>query len=583
MAGIAGVPGRAAELLAHWHMGEGAPPFVDAGVNGIPLLQDAATATASSGMGIEASAAYLNWVSGLTATRVYSSDSRLQQDSFGFSFWINPVNLNPFDSLLTKEMAFNNTIPAYARMAWQVHVMDNNGSGAAALQLIVRGDQRGQGDFFGSVQSSTTLPLASNSVAWFHVAGGYDARTGALKLYVNGLETVSGNSSPGAHNSDGSALALGSARNGADFVSYSAITFMDDVQIYAEPLSAAEVEYLLTHPGEHVRDLWITGQSRSGGGNATGVGFESIGGRSYQVSVGTGLGGFVPAASVTSSIPLVHDAATATALADAGIEGDGVQLRWVSPETSATRLAATHEALQTDSFGFSFWMKPDNLNPYDSLLTKEMAAAGSGDLFTRIAWQVHVMDNNGSGAAPLQFIVRGSNRGVGDFYGTAISTATVPLSVNSPYWVHVAGGYDALTGALRLYVNGSETVSGNSSPGADNSDGGALSVGSARNGPDFVTFAAATHLDDLQVYDGPLAAAEAAFLAGHPGSALPHLPRLVARWTFNEEGAPYADQADGQRSSWVNLGEADVDAALGPGPKPLLFFRVSEAVSGTGL
>jgi hypothetical protein len=575
-------PASGATLLAHWHVDEWGAPFADAGANAIALQQDGATAAAVSGPGLEATAAYLNWVPATSATRLYAEDARLQTDSFGFSFWINPVNLNPFDSLLTKEMAHDNAIPAFARMGWQVHVLENNGSGAASLQLIVRGDQRGQGDFFGSVQSSVTLPLSTNVSAWYHVAGGYDASTGDLRLYVNGVGNVSANSSPGAHHADGSPVSLGSARNGPDVVTFSAITFMDDVQLYDAPLTAGEVAFLRAHPGREVRDLWVAGQAVASGGGDIVLGFDALGDRAYTIGVSDDFAEFATAAVVTSSIPLLHDAATASALPAAGATGDGAQLRWVSPETSASRLYASDAALQTDSFGFSFWMKPDNINPFDNLLTKEMAAAGSGDLFTRMSWQVQVLDNNGSGLAPLQLIVRGDDRSQGDFYGTAVSAAVVPLYGSTPYWIHVAGGYDAQTGALRLYVNAAESVSGNSSPGARNSGGGALSVGSARNGPDFVSFAAAAHVDDVQIYDGPPGAADAAFLKKHPGGTLPHVPRLLAHWPLDEAGAPYADVADGWRTAAVSLSPAALDAALGGPSGGARIFKVTETDPAAG-
>lgn len=574
------LPCRGAQLLAHWHADEAGPAFSDAGVYGIPLQQDGGTATALSGPGIEDTAVYLNWVPAGNATRLFAEDGHLQKDSFGFSFWVNPVNLNPFDNLLAKEMAFNNTIPSYSRMAWQVHVMENNGSGAAPIQLIVRGDNRALGDFFGAVQSTVTLPLGTNVVTWFHVAGGYDAVTGALTLYVNGVKTISANSVPGARHHDGSPLAVGSARNGSDVVAFSAIAMMDDIQIYDAPLTGEEVAHLGAHPGEHVRDLWVSSHGISGAAYA--LGFESVGGRAYEVRVTDDFAAFAVATVVTSSIPLQHDGGTAAPLSGSGIAGDGAQLRWVSPETSATRLFASHAALQHDSFGFSFWLKPDNINPFDNLMAKEMAAPGSGDLYTRMSWQVQVLDNNGAGRAPIQVIVRGDNRAQGDFFGTAVSAPVVPLFGASPYWIHVAGGYDAQTGALRLHVDGVETVSGNSSPGASNSGGGAISLGSARNGADFVAFSAATHLDEIQVYDAPLTAQDAAFLKQHPGGELLHRPRLVAYWPMGEEGAPYADVADGLRSSLVSLDIAAMDALVGPGPGAARAFKVTETAPSAG-
>ncbi|MEX0915995.1 MAG: hypothetical protein WDZ60_08880, partial [Wenzhouxiangellaceae bacterium] len=54
---------------------------------------------------------------------------------------------------------------------------------------------------------------------------------------------------PGARNADGSPLSLGTVRNGSDFVAFSAMTEIDDVQIYSSPLSAYEVLHLKNRPG----------------------------------------------------------------------------------------------------------------------------------------------------------------------------------------------------------------------------------------------------------------------------------------------------------------------------------------------
>lgn len=280
-------------------------------------------------------------------------------------------------------------------------------------------------------------------------------------------------------------------------------------------------------------------------------------------------------------IPLQQDGGTATALSGPGIEDAAVYLNWV-PAGSATRLYAEGGQLQKDSFGFSFWVNPVNLNPFDNLLAKEMALNNTIPSYSRMAWQVHVMENNGSGAAPIQLIVRGDNRAQGDFFGTAVSAPVVPLFGASPYWIHVAGGYDAQTGALRLHVDGVETVSGNSSPGASNSGGGAISLGSARNGSDFVAFSAATHLDEIQVYDAPLTVQDAAFLKQHPGGELLHMPRLVAYWPMGEEGAPFADVADGMRSSSISLGVAAIDALFGSEPGAARVFKVTETPPSAG-
>lgn len=293
----------AANLVARWKLDESGVIHADDGPNGISLFQDATTTPASSSAGIKGAASLLNFQNPPgVATRLAATGSAVQRDSFGFSFWLNPVFLNEWDNLIAKEMAFNNSVPGFSRIAWQVHLMANNGSGSAALELVVRGDNRGVGDFFGSVVSAPDLPLQSSSAEWIHVAGGYDTMTGALKLYVNGVESVSGNSSPGAKASDGSALSVGTARNGVDFVAFSGGARIEDIQLYDEPLTAAEVVYLKANPGQALRNFLITQFAPDMPSGDLNIHFNTVPGCYYQVEVGATPVTFVGITNITAQV-----------------------------------------------------------------------------------------------------------------------------------------------------------------------------------------------------------------------------------------------------------------------------------------
>src|SRR5437867_792031 len=122
----------AARLVAQWKLNEASAPYADSSGNGIALNQDSITAPALRVEGIEGAAAFLRWQNPPgVSTRLYVFNGALQTDSFGFSFWLNPSQLSPGQNLIAKEMPFNNTIPNFTRMAWQVKVGGNNGSGAA--------------------------------------------------------------------------------------------------------------------------------------------------------------------------------------------------------------------------------------------------------------------------------------------------------------------------------------------------------------------------------------------------------------------------------------------------------------------
>lgn len=264
------VPAALADPLARWKFEQTAAPYADSGANLIPLERDAATTAPVSVTGQTGLAAKLDWQSSPgVSTRLFTYHPAIQSDSFGFSFWIKPVGLAPGDNLLGKEMPATTVGPVYSRLAWQVQVLGDDGSGRAALELVVRGNNRALGDFYGAVASAVRLPLSAAMSEWVHVAGGYDAVTGVLSLHLNGRESVA-YGAPGADNSDGSALAVGSLRNDAGFCAFAANTAIDDVQFYAHALTAYDANYLRTNPAQNLTlPFVITSVVNNGNGSST--------------------------------------------------------------------------------------------------------------------------------------------------------------------------------------------------------------------------------------------------------------------------------------------------------------------------
>ena len=575
---MAGVPvwAPAAGVVAHWHLNEDGPPFADAGAQAVALTGDIGTTPALALPGIEGSAALLHVDSPPTATRLYADPAALPKDSFGFSFWIRPVSINPFDNLLAKEMAFNHGIPNDERMAWQVHIL--NGFGTAAVEFVVRGDDRTAGQFYGAVSSAAVVPLSGLATQWIHIAGGYDAHTGELRLFVDGSESVA-EGTPGATCSDGSPLAVGTAKNGSDIVAYAASTLFEDLQLYDSPLYAEEVDYLMENPGQALPgDFFVSSQSISTADGDVTVQFEATSGANYRVEAGTELDGFITVASFENSVNLVHDSNTTGPWTVIGREGSSLLLRFEDPGPG-TRLYANSPVLQTDSFGFSFWVRPSNINAWDNLIAKEIAYNGSVESWSRLAWQVHLLD--GTSSAPLELVVRGDHRAVTNFYGAVQSSTALPLHTDSPDWVHIAGGYDATTGGLSLYVNGVGNTSAGI-PGAHNSDGSPLALGTVRNGGDAVQFAAVARIDDLQLYERPLSATQVAHLMAWPGQTVAHTPRLAGRWRLNEPATPYWDSAQARSAGAIDVSATTLQSELGPSAAARAFFRVLEFPQPTG-
>ncbi len=510
----------AATLVSRWRLDEAQAPYADSGAAGIAMNHDTATSEPVPVVGADGGAVYLNFNPNPgVSTRLQASGPAVLTDRFGFSFWISPVEMHPGDNLLAMEMPAT-TGPAFTRMAWQVQVGADNGSGTALLELVVRGGDRVQGDFFGSVFSAVAVPLRTSRDRWFHVAGGYDSTSGRLSLFVNGVE-ASALGLPGAPNSRGVGLGVGTVRNGPDTVAYAALTCLDDLRIYDAPLADWEVDALLRVSGRQARLLghWRLDEASPP--------FAEAGGRAAA---------------------FWHDIASTAPEPAQGVRGAATRLKWDNAPGVSTRLAVYGNEVQSDSFGFSFWVRPAYLASWESLIGKEMLPSSSGAGFTRLAWQVQSGADDGTGLAPLVLVVRGTDRAATDFHGQVASSVKLPLHADPGTWYHVAGGYDSPTGRLLLHVNGVESSS-QGVAGATCSDGGAFVIGSMVNDADFIVFAGMAAIDEVQLYDGPLWASDAVHLMENPGGLLSDpLPRhfpgaLVAHWRLDGPGPVYADSS----------------------------------------
>ena len=389
----------------------------------------------------------------------------------------------------------------------------------------------------------------------------------------------------GAHSSDGSPLDVGTVKNGPDVVAPGGVAFFDDIQIFDAPLTASDVQALRANPGQ---GLSITAVAAS---------------LPMHLLAHWKLEDLSPPYADFSghSIHLDWDGSTTGPNRVTGVDGSAAQTAWQSPGPG-TRLTANSSWLQTDSFGFSFWMKPDFLNQLDNVIAKEMPYNPVITNWSRLAWQVQVGTDDGTGTAPLEFVVRGNNRAQGDFFGNVYSTARLPLYNAVDSWIHVAGGYDSATGALKLFVNGVQDTSSNSVPGAHASDGSPIDIGSVKNGADFVDPAAMIRIDDIQFYDTMPSAYEVASLMANPGEVstnflgitnLSVFPSGNVRVTFNSySGSSYVTEASTDLVTYASVAstvavndsatmvatKAALDSAFGTGPRPRLFFRVRATV-----
>jgi hypothetical protein len=303
---IAGITSSclAQNLLAHWSLDEGNSPYSDSGWNGVTLYQDPATTKAIAGPGIAGGEAELNWraVPG-TSTRMFATNIALQTDSFGFSFWINLNYLNNGDNFIAKEMPNTTVVSGAQSVAWQVRVGETNIAGSAPVEFIVRGNSPTNSNFYGNVLSATNLPLFTSQNSWIHIAGGYDTSSGSMILFVNGVQSTSSNSTPGARSSDGSPFDIGTGENGSNYVVFAAGASIDDVQLYNRPLSASDAAFLMSNPGQDIRPFYInqmTYDSTSGNITASIISTNSVN-LSYVAQVSSNLGSFTAITNVVAA------------------------------------------------------------------------------------------------------------------------------------------------------------------------------------------------------------------------------------------------------------------------------------------
>ena len=203
----------------------------------------------------------------------------------------------------------------------------------------------------------------------------------------------------------------------------------------------------------------------------------------------------------------------------------------------------------------------------------------------------------------MELIVRGNNPTNGSFFGNVLSEVSVPLSTNSGTWFHVAGGYDAFGGNLSLFVNGVQSLANNGVPGAHSSDGSPFDVGSVRNGSELVASAPSlAFIDDLQLYNGPLAASDVAILMANPGQVSESYVITAlsspgtagdVTITFNSTNTalydieastnlanfiPVATPIAVSDSTTVTIPKANLDGVFGATARPNVFFRINRLV-----
>jgi RHS repeat-associated protein len=119
------------------------------------------------------------------------------------------------------------------------------------------------------------------------------------------------------------------------------------------------------------------------------------------------------------------------------------------------------------------------------------------------------------------------------FYDAA---ATTPAAVNT--WTHLVGVFDATTGAMRLYVNG--TLAGSATDPTPWTGTGPLSIGGTRTAGGSVGDVVGGSVSNVQVYPRALSAADVTKLYGNgrTGGTVGSSTAQTTQWTYDKRGLP---------------------------------------------
>lgn len=373
--------------------------------------------------------------------------------SFSVSAWVNPADLSSRHTVLSQ---------------------DGTQTSGFALQYLENGHWA-----FSLSNADVASPTLTSAVSsaipmtglWTHLTGVYDASAHTASLYVNGQlqQTVPATSAGGA-----GAFVVGAAQS-AGVRSNLFAGGIDEVAAFDHALSAADVATLVNQ-------------------NGVPTGLSAI--REYTLDSAT-----VDATGTEGTLTLTGKAGYGLGYSDAAAESATETSIGQSPGKGLTGTRDEYAQTSgpvvdtTKSFTVSAWVKPTQATDYP------------------------ILSQRGVNGSAFMLSLSSSHWGMGMNTKTADGDLTGWFWAGSPggptpgIWTHLTGVYDAAAGKERLYVDGAliaETVipAGTASPAT-----GPFYVGLAKS----FTSAPDTEfdgtIDQVQVWDRPLPAAEIAGVA----------------------------------------------------------------------
>ncbi|MBY8876850.1 LamG-like jellyroll fold domain-containing protein [Actinacidiphila acidipaludis] len=193
--------------------------------------------------------------------------------------------------------------------------------------------------------------------------------------------------------------------------------------------------------------------------------------------------------------------------------------------TSGQQIATNGPVVDTTaSYSVSAWVNMASLPTKNATVVSQSGTTNSAFM---------LQYNYAHTSAPLWSMETTNGDTTGPSFPSAYSTA-VPTSGT---WTHLVGVYNAATGGLQIYVNG--TLSGSGSTTTPWSAGGPLTIGAAKyngNPTDFLPGS----VSNVQVYPRALTAADVTKLYGNgrTGGTVGSASVSTTKWTYDQRGLP---------------------------------------------
>ncbi|MDJ0911354.1 MAG: DNRLRE domain-containing protein [Woeseiaceae bacterium] len=382
---------------------------------------------------------------------------------------------------------------AVAGAWWQLSTSNSGSNRYLRMRIKAGGTTTTLGD--------TTTNLSPGR--WYFAAGTYDAESGRMRLYLDGVEIASITHAVGGPIDTDPSVNVEVGANGTAERFFDGI--LDDVRVYDRELKASEIAELAERPPIIPIAHWM---------------LDETSGSTAVDSVGNNDGSLIGSVSWTAGA------------IDGGLAVDYTNGEGYVEVPNSQGL----ENVQEGDYTLAAWFRPNSTPP---------GSGGDNDanygILIKAGWHTGLYFTNGNRFAFDQIL--DGNSGLG-----AVSANT--FSPGDFY--HVAGVVNRSAGTMSLYVNGQLEATRTFTPGAAAREYGTepWRLGIAYSGASSWGWPADGVVDDARIYDRALSGSDISELA----AAAPVLP--IAHWNFNEGSGSTATDVVGGRIGTLTNGPA---------------------------